>query len=136
MDEEDFLALESLLREQFGLIGAPELGDDRANTVRDDLDETPRLVDPRERVIQMLLALERRLAIQDAGTYRRSMAAIRQSTEGYVPERVIVEPIRRGVEPAPDLEFAVDLGSAPDLSDVRQKINRLIRDLRETPYST
>jgi len=49
MNEEEFLALESLLREQFGAIGAPELGDESVCAARRAVDDILRLPDTRTR---------------------------------------------------------------------------------------
>lgn len=84
--------------------------------------------DPRDRLLRMLEALDRRLAIEDGDTFEQAMTMIRQSTDGPVPERVLVEPV------SPE-EPMVDLSETPNLRELRARVRDLISTLAETPYS-
>src|SRR5437660_1564962 len=93
MTEDEFQALEDLLRAQFEAVGASDLADPRAYLVREGDDELRRTRDPKGRLVEMLKALERRLEIEDRATFETSMAIITQNIDGPIPEQVIVEQI-------------------------------------------
>jgi hypothetical protein len=128
MNEEEFLALENLLREQFESIGASDLADPTAYLMRERAEEPTRMRDPRDRLLQMLEALDRRLAIEDGDTFGEAMAILRESTDGAMPEQVLVEPVS-------EVEPMVDLSVTPNLRELRTRLRRLIGNLAETPYS-
>lgn len=128
MNEEEFLALEELLRAQFEQIGAPELGDPRSYLLREETEAPTRMRDPRSRLIEMLEAFDRRLAAEDRATFDEAMGIMSESTDGPMPERVLVEPVSQ-VEPL------VDLSATPNLRQLRSTLRQMINNLAETPYS-
>lgn len=125
MNDEDYLALIAVMQTNFRDIGAPELGDEAHY-----LDENPetgeaRLPPARDRLIAMLWAFERYMAVRDAETYRTAMALIAESVEE--------PPVRAVVLPLPgDEAAAIDLADAPELAEPRRRVRLLIERLAAT----
>jgi hypothetical protein len=128
MDEDDFLALISELKAQFLEIGASELADEDNYTSRDENTGEDRLLEPRERLIAMLHAFDRFLAVRDGSTFRNAMSRIRQFTNGGGPERVLFLPVADE-----SVRGEADLSDVPDLSQVRRSVALLIEQLHSEP---
>lgn len=128
MDEEDFRELIEVVAEELTLSGAPDLADERHYTVVDDEAGEPKLYDPLKRLIEMLGAFERYVAIQDRNVAETSLAIIRRAVSGDVPSRAAVELADdRGPR-------EIDLADAPDLAEVRDDITRIIHRLMEDGF--
>jgi hypothetical protein len=124
MDEDDFRALIAELEAQFTEIGAPELADEVSYTFRDENTGEERLLEPRERLIAMLRAFDRYLAVRDGATFRNALGRIRDYTRGGGPERVSFVPVAD--ESAPHLR---ELSDTLDLSQLRRSLHALIEQL-------
>ena len=127
MDEADFLAIIEALKDQFGRIGAPELGDDSFYTDREEETGRTRLQEPQGRAVAMLQAFERFLAVRDAATYHDAMGRLAQSLEGSHPDGAVVLPIDDTLDAPP-----IDLSEAPDFGELRDSVTQLIGQLRES----
>lgn len=128
MDEEDFRALIELVAEELTLSGAADLADERHYTAT--LPETgeSELYDPLKRLIEMLRAFERYVAIQDRSVAETSLAVIRGAVRGDGPSRAVVElPDDRGPR-------EIDLAEAPNLVEVRGDVTRIIHRLMEDGF--
>ncbi len=122
MNDEDYLALITLVQANFRNIGAPELGDQSHYLGEESETGEVRLLPARDRLIAMLRAFERFMAVRDAETYRRAMTRIAE----WVEE----PPVRAVVLPLPGDEAAtIDLQDAPELSEPRRRVHLLIERL-------
>jgi hypothetical protein len=124
MADDDYRALIAELEAQFVQIGAPELADETYYTFRDENTGEERLLEPRRRLIAMLWAFDRFLAVRDSETYRDAIVRLQEYTHGGGPERVSFAPVADTI--ATDLR---DLSSIPDLSDLRRHVRLLIEQL-------
>lgn len=120
MNEEDFLAVIAALEEQLLTIGAAELVDPRHYSGIESAEAAP---SAKVRLLQMLSALDRQLAIEDGRTYERAMFSIRDAVRGDGPRGAVVI--------LPDRDRTIDLAGAPDLSEPRKLLAALIAGLRE-----
>lgn len=125
MNEEDFRALIEYLMGQLRSIGANDIADERHYLRSDDGGGEATLLPPRERLIAMLQALDRYLAVQDRAMYKDAMGRIAENVE-QAPTSVRVASFAS--DAAEPLE--VDLANAPDLFEVRQSLNALIQQLK------
>lgn len=119
MDERDreMLALE--LAEDFRRLGVPELADDA--TYAEDTSDGRYRPEPRKRLILMLQALDRVVALEDAATLEDARDRLREAMDQPPPELRILPMADESVGARDPLHF--DL---PRLSDVRQDLDRLI----------
>ncbi len=86
--------------------------------------------------IRMLSAFQRHLAIQDKATYDKSMSRISEYLpRGRRPEGAMIElsPEMRRLHDLPDV---LPLSRAPDLGEVRSRVNVLIDALHEGGHDT
>ena len=128
MDEEDFRALIEVVAEELALSGASDLADERHYTTTDPESGETELYDPLKRLVEMLSAFERYVAIQDRGVAEASLAMIRRAVRGEGPTRAVVELANdRGAR-------EIDLVEAPDLAEVREDIAGIIRRLMEDGF--
>jgi hypothetical protein len=128
MDEEDLRALIEVVAEELALSGASDLADERHYTTTDPEGGEPELYDPLKRLIEMLRAFERYVAIQDRGVAEASLAVIRRAVRGDGPTRAVVELANdRGAR-------EIDLAEAPDLAEVRKDIIGIIHRLMEDGF--
>lgn len=119
MDEEDFLAIIMALEDQLLAIGAAELIDPRHYS---DF-EAGSVPSGKTRLLRMLSAFDRYLAIEDRRTYEKAMSRIGDAVrEGHVQGAVVV---------LPDRERTIDLASAPDLNELRALLTALISSLHD-----
>lgn len=134
MDEDDYRALIEELVGQLRQIGADEIAD-QANYVVTNLETGEgELLVPRERLIAMLLAFERFLAVRDGKVARVALdrigATLRQS--GTDPGEVRI-PNGAYVVLTSERDLAsveVNLLDAPDLAEIRADVDWLIRQLQ------
>ncbi|MBX9663021.1 MULTISPECIES: hypothetical protein [Sphingomonadaceae] len=119
MDDRDreILALE--LAEDFRRLGAPELADVAAYA--EDTPDGRYRPEPRKRLLLMLEALDRMIALEDAATLDDARNRLRQAMDQPVPELRILPMADEGGGVRDPLFF--DL---PHLVDVRQDLHRLI----------
>ncbi|MBB3937988.1 hypothetical protein [Aureimonas phyllosphaerae] len=128
MDEEDFRALIELVAEELTLSGAADLADERHYTVTDLETGETKLSDPPKRLVEMLSAFERYIAIQDRTVAEASLARILGAVRNEGPTRVVVELADdRGPR-------EINLAEAPDLAEVRHDINHIINRLMEDGF--
>jgi hypothetical protein len=126
MDERDYRALIELVEERLRSVGAADLADPQHYVFFEDGEA--RLLDPFNRLIQMLEALDRKMAVEDKATYDAAIRSLNRSTAGEGPRAALVELAR-------DQEIdavKVDLSGAPDLRETRMMLRRLIGQLRES----
>ncbi len=128
MDEEDLRALIEVVADELALSGASDLADERHYTTTDPEGGESELYEPLKRLIEMLSAFERYLAIQDRGVAEGSLAVIRRAVRGDGPTRAVVELANdRGAR-------EIDLAEAPDLAEVRKDITGIIHRLMEDGF--
>lgn len=127
MDEEDFRALIADLQAQFLAVGAPELGEDDYYVVRDPNTGEERLLPPQQRLIAMLRAFDRYLAVRDAATYQDAMQRIRDHTSGEAPVQAAFVPLADETA-----LYESSFADTPNLSEVRLLLTRLIGELGES----
>lgn len=119
MDDQDRETLALELAEVFRQLGAPELADD-ASYAEDTPDGRYR-PEPRKRLLLMLSALDRMIALEDATTLDDARNRLRETMDRPPPEVRIVRMEDEGGEIREPLDF--DL---PHLGDVRRDLGRLI----------
>lgn len=119
MDDRDreMLALE--LAEDFRRLGAPELADDAAYA--EDTPDGRYRPEPRKRLMLMLQALDRMVALEDAATLDEARNRLGQAMDQPPPELRILPMADEASGARNPLNF--DL---PRLSDVRKDLDRLI----------
>lgn len=128
MDEEDFRGLIELVAEELTLSGAADLADERHYTITDRETGETKLLDPTKRLVEMLRAFERYVAIQDRTVAEASLVAIQDAVRDEGPTRAVVELADdRGPR-------EVNLAEAPDLAEVRRDINHIINRLMEDGF--
>ena len=124
MEDDDYLALIEILAAELREIGAFDIADEENyRTLDSDLAEA-RLLDPQTRLIEMLRAFERRLKVEDRETFFLAMVRIQQFVRGSALESAVVLTTPSEVD-----RQEIELGSAPDLAEVRVGLNRLISEL-------
>ncbi len=128
MDDDDFRALIELLQAQLREVGAAELADDRHYLRTDGDGEEARLFDPQKRLIQMLSAFERKLAVEDRNTYDKALERMDRTLRGEGPRGAVFERARDEDRAA----IRIDLSQAPDLRELRDQISHLIGQLMES----
>lgn len=131
MNEEDFRLLIDAVEARLIEAGAAELADETNYVSADENTGEERLLDPKHRLIAMLQAFDRYLAVRDNATYQNAMGRIRQNIREGSPERAMFVPVADAVE-----SVGYDLSSAPDLSEVRLSLRRLEEQLREEPLES
>lgn len=127
MDEDDFRALIPIVQANLRDIGAPDLADEVNYVIRDPETGETRLLPASERLIEMLRAFERYMAVRDFATYDDAMERIRRSVEGREPEGVVVLP-----SPEDENNVQVDLSQAPRLTEFRVAVSELVDSLTES----
>jgi hypothetical protein len=132
MDDEDYRALIELVAFELRRSGAPDIANERHYVAVDDEDGQPRLHEPQKRLILMLEAFERHVAVQDRAVVEKSLDTIGRTLQrnaraarAAVPERVVVELASDGYP------REIDLADAPDMEVVREDLYRLIARLRD-----
>lgn len=134
MDEDDYRALIEELVGQLRQIGADEIADQANYVVTNPETGEGELLAPQERLIAMLLAFERFLAVRDGKVARVALdrigATLRQS--GTDPGEVRTPNGARVVLTSErDLaRVEVNLLDAPDLAEIRADVDWLIRQLQ------
>jgi len=126
MNDEDFRALIAVLEEQFRSIDASDLADEAHYIQQDSESGEGFLLPPQRRLVHMLEAFDRFLAIQDRATFMDAMQRLRQHSEGEGPSRVVVIP--SGEDEAS--RVFINLAEAPNLSDIRGPLADLIRQIQ------
>jgi hypothetical protein len=137
MDDQEFLTIESELREVCARIGAPELTEDRFYGRRVSSEEPERLLPPKERVVAQIEALERYMSLYDRRIYDGAMYKIQSVlSQSIVPTRsefplptgaAVIVSDRVGAG-----EDVFDLGELPDLEQLRLRLRSLANHLRES----
>ena len=127
MDDEDFRALIKLLQGELRAAGAADIADERHYFRLDVEVGEPRLHDPQKRLIEMLRAFERKLAVEDRETYHRALGRMNDTLPGEGPKGAVLELARETDRDA----VIIDLGAAPELGELRREAHRLIEGLLE-----
>lgn len=128
MNEDDYRALIDLVFEELTRSGAPEIADERNYTRTDPETGETELYDPMKRLIEMLRAFERHVATQDRSVAETALAVIRRAGRGDGPARATVVLADDGGP------REIDLADAPDYSQVRKDITRIINRLMEDGF--
>jgi hypothetical protein len=121
MDEEDYRALVEVMESELRGIGAEDVADERHYVRTDPETSEMRLLDPRERLIEMLRAFGRLLAIEDRAIYHRALGRMNERLNGDGPRGAVVARTTDDREAPP-----IDLGAAPELGMVRAELASLI----------
>lgn len=133
MDEQDFVGFEGFLRDQLDRAGLADLLDERLYLDQTGESRVSRL--PSDRVIDILLGLERFLSLYDRGIYQGAMRAIaglleeanQKSGEPVnIPEEAVVSFSANSAAGPSE----VSLSRLNDLSGARESLKKLILDLR------
>jgi hypothetical protein len=144
MDDEDFLELESSLRFLAASIGASEVMNPRhyykpisRGAERDEEGRAMRPLNPRDRVIAEIEALDRHLSLFDVETYHDAMKHI----QSVVVRDVDATGLRYGWPAGAVIEFDDPTGTRtsrfefetlPDLSEIRFALKDLASNLRDS----
>lgn len=128
MDDDDFRELIEVLARELRAVGAGDIADERHYLQSETEDGEARLYDPQTRLIEMLKAFERKLAVEDRATYDIALGRLNDALLGEAPRGAEVE---LGLDEDREARF-IDLALAPDLSEVRQMSNDLIGQLIES----
>jgi hypothetical protein len=119
VDEYDYQSVLEYLQSEFNREGLTDLADPRNYTVvRDGRTE---IAPPRIRLVEMLRAFERFLAMRDRHTYHLALGRMMQGVHGPRPDQVLVRPALDGE--------SVDLSRAPDFGPIRVEIRILLDEL-------
>src|SRR5690349_2803104 len=118
MDEEELEALIIVLADQFRSIGRNDLADENNYLWRDAETGEVRIREPRRRLVEMLKASERSLAVQDRATSLEAFQLINDALpRGQIPQRAFMVPTPGSRDTAP-----IDLSRAPELGDLRDRL--------------
>lgn len=121
MDEDDYRELILVVERQLQAVGLDDLTDERHYIDLDEDTGDARPVSPRRHLLEMLHAFERALAVRDRRTYAVALGRINERLQNDGPRGAFVVPAGEGP--------AVDLGSVPDLGQVREELTILIKEL-------
>lgn len=125
MNSDDYLSLIDLLTEKLQQSGAGEITAPQHYVEYNRETGETRLLPPRQRLIEMLAAFERFMAVRDRATLRLSLDRINVlATEGRVEEAEVL------LTPGEEEGVAVDLARAPELSEIRAQVRQLVRQLQ------
>lgn len=119
MDEEDYRALIEVLSEELRMSGAADLADERHYVRPNEETGEAELMDPLKRLVEMLKAFERHVAIQDRAMYKLALQRIKDNLEGPAPEDAVV------VLTQDKTIREVHLSGAPNLEDLRKDLETL-----------
>ena len=128
MDQDDFRALIDELARQLRDIGAADVADEDNYRVQDESTGEERLLEPRERLIAMLHAFDRYLAVRDGSTFRDGMDRLSHFSR-EPPNRAVFFPVADDTVARRER----DLSDVPDLSAVRENLRSLIEQLLSDP---
>lgn len=120
MDVDDYRELIEVLVQELRSSGAADIADERHYVEFDIETGETRLLNPQHRLIEMLKAFERFLAIQDRKVYHDALISIARTIEGEPPQRATV------VLTTDDALREVDLSETPDLSPIREDLQRFV----------
>ena len=134
MDTDDYRELIALVEAQLREVDAGALSDPNLYSLTDPETGEQWLYPPRKRLIEMLRAFDRHLAICDRATFGRALNRMNDVVkEGRIEDAVFIPMSEEGeVEPR-------SLGIAPELSAVREAVESLIELLlaeRDPPKGT
>lgn len=125
MNSEDYLGLVDLLTRQLQESGAGEIASPRHYVEYNPETGETRLLPPRQRLIEMLAAFERFLAVRDRATLRSSLERINAlAIKGRVAAVEVL------LTPGDGEGKVVNLAGAPELSEMRTQVRQLIRQLQ------
>ena len=125
MEDEDYRALIDLVAEELRRSGVPDIAHERHYIYVDAETGEAKLYEPEKRLILMLQAFERHVAMHDRHVVEQSLGTINRATRGEGPRRAVVVLASDGAA------REIDLAEAPDLHLVRQDLLTLIGHLRE-----
>jgi hypothetical protein len=133
MEDDDYRALIEELVRQLIAVGAQDIAEDANYIVGNPETGEGELLGPRERLIEMLQAFERFLAVRDGGAaniaFDNIQANLRRSAgtpTAPVPNGVVVElAAERDVA-----RVEINLLNAPNLGPIRDDLDALIRQLK------
>ena len=126
MDTDDYRDLIELVETELREVGAGALSDPNLYSLTDPETGEQRLYPPRKRLIEMLRAFDRHLAIYDRATFDSALGRINDVVnEGRIEDAVFI-PMSEEGEGEPH-----SLRSAPELGAVRDAVAGLIEQLSE-----
>lgn len=128
MDDDDFRALIEVLARELRAVGAGDIADERHYLQPETEDGEARLYDPQRRLVEMLKAFERKLAVEDRATYDTALSRLNDTIRGEALRGAEVE---LGLDEDREARF-IDLALAPDLSEARQMNSDLVGQLIES----
>ena len=131
MDEEDFLGLIDLFKNELAARGLAEIGEDRhfldANSLPDGV---ARFMPPKAHLLELLRAFERHLLANSVSTARTALTLINESIEsevGPISDIEITE-IQSGAD-LDDGEAGVSILEAADYDECLSVVRNLIKEL-------
>lgn len=129
LEEEEILYLIALVQLELRNSGAADIANDRHYLMEDSDSSEARLLPPMKHLIELLEAFGRHMAVRDRQTYHLAINGINARLDGTnrVMGAVVVP-----AEGSTTRE-EVDLSKAPNLGALREALERLIGNLRETP---
>ncbi len=125
MEEEDYRALIRIVAAELRASGAPDISHERHYVYIHAETGEATLHEPQKRLMLMLEAFERHVAIQDRSIVEESLGTINRVTRGEGPRRAVIVLATDGAA------REIDLSEAPDLGVVRQELRAFIGRLRE-----
>lgn len=125
MNSDDYLSLIDFLTQKLQQAGAGEIADPQHYVQYNRETGETRLLPPRQRLIDMLSAFERFMAVRDRATLQSSLKRINAlEIEGRVGS------VNVSLTPGEGEGEVVDLAGAPDLSEIRAQVRQFIRQLQ------
>ena len=128
MDENDFREFISTVELRLSEIGASELADEGNYVFQDPNTGEERLLDPKQRLLEMLLAFDRYMAVRDGATFQDAMGRIRQNIRDGFPQGATFVPVADTLVSA-----EANLSNVPNLSEVRLSLEALFRQIHDEP---
>jgi hypothetical protein len=135
MDEEDYRAIIAALAAELRAIGAEDVADEAHYIGVNSETGEPILILPQERLVAMLFAFERFLAVRDGEIGRKAIARLQQNVEGEGPMAAVLVTTEETVSDRAE----IDLLDMPDLGQLRSRVRILAeqigsRDIEPPPF--
>jgi len=128
VDEDDFRALIAVVEAELRDAGFEDVSDQRHYAEIDRETGERRLMIPHRRLIEILRAFGRILAVEDRATYEIALHRMAERLRGgESPRGAVVVPTADNGDAIP-----IDLGAAPELGEVRHALAALIERLSKT----
>ena len=127
MEDGEYSVLIELVEEQLRELGLGFLSDGDNYIVNHRDTGEPRLLPPRERLIEMLAVFDRYLATQDQGTVALALRRINEELDDGQDEDARFSPLVGDLS----ADSVYSLMAVPDLREVRHELSTLLVDLNQ-----